>query len=179
MMRNLFFILLLAAPGCLPAQPANVAAMFSKHMAGAWVGTLTYTDYQDSTREVTMRVHNLISFSGNIATERFCYTEPGDIVEHCENNRDTVMLLPDGRFCYDGSDWKVAEQKQKGRSYRVVLERWGMDDEREAFIRKTITVTPTVLITKKEVQFKGRADFIIRNTYRYVRPVKEGEVPTW
>lgn len=169
-----------AALGLAAAPVASPATCLHAALAGNWIGTLRYRDYQDSTRFVTLPTlltGALAADSTSIVLD-FTYDDgPGKTVL----DRDLFDLDPAGQAVRWGSPkddakrsrYVVTDRSGSGAPatpLRLVLEMDSQDDNRPAHIRETLTVSASQLQILKEVRFSSSAPYLFRHEYRFMRP---------
>jgi hypothetical protein len=141
-----------------------------RQLAGNWIGNLTYTDYKDNRTQVTMRVRQDAAYSNNQLIVNVFYTEPESAREFAEDAPDTLYVAPGGAAVIEGAAKKTVTTVLRKKNFlQFVTEAYGMDDNKPALIRKTVTIGPALWIVKKEVRFKGSKAFLTRHIYTCVR----------
>jgi hypothetical protein len=151
----------------LEAQPLSLSDF--EFLEGQWQGELIYLDYRDDASRVTLPtfLRCELSKKGDALRLEYRYNEPdGSEVDGFELLR--VPGEPKTLF-FDGL-WTVTAVERDGDSrLRVVLEREGRDNDREARLRKTIERDRDALLLRKEVRYQGAAEFLVRNEYQLSR----------
>ncbi len=152
----------------LQSSAQKVTPTQLKAFEGSWVGTLTYLDYK-SNEPFTMPANTMFQQSKdnpNIFLRSIGYsTEP-----HA-NQKDSMIVSKDGTML---DDYKVVSTKKlKDGLLEIVTEKKDVDgnDNKQAIIKRTFTITLTTFIIKKEVKFEGENKWIVRHTYRFKKHV--------
>ncbi|HEX8557543.1 MAG TPA: hypothetical protein VF668_05550 [Pyrinomonadaceae bacterium] len=166
---NVLVNLLLAA-ACLaalapPPQAPRLAAEDLRRLTGArWEGTLTYTDY-GSGRRVSIR--STLTVTQSADDEAAWVFEYGYPDEPGANSKG-VARLGEGGTLFDGQK-VVGRTHDAGGALRVVTEKRGRDDGREALLRYTYTFGASSFSVRKEARPSGAAGFSERNVYSWTR----------
>jgi len=166
MKRRLLFTLfsmLLVMP--VFAQTQTVTPEDFRLLTGKrWMGTLVYRDYR-SNKEVSIPSHLTVTESkGDSLTWNFRYEYPD---EPKANSAEMVKLTKNGTSIND--EMVVAREKLDGGVLRVVTERRGKDNDRDALIRYTYLISPSSFSIKKEVRPADSTEFFERNRYTWQR----------
>ena len=83
-------------------------------------------------------------------------------------NGKQVVRLEEGGTLFDGE--KVVERSSlDGGALRIVTEKRGRDNDRDALFRYTYTLGESSFSIRKEVRPEGAAEFFERNTYSWRR----------
>ncbi|NNF57336.1 MAG: hypothetical protein HKN04_03760 [Rhodothermaceae bacterium] len=173
---SLFLPALLALLTCAPASSQNKAPSGYDDLNGDWVGTLTYTNYQDDASRVTLPLTATASVARDPSLDTdglrivVSFTEP----DGSSGGTRTTFLTPlsDGSdvFGYDGERWPLVQHLATDGLVQYVIERDDLDNNRLARIRHTITYQDGVLTDQKEVRYEGTDAFFERNLFRFTRP---------
>ena len=136
-----------------------------KRLEGAWQGSLTYLDYS-SGKPYTMPANVEIRRIGNTAEYSWKNIYPD---EPRANSADTVVISSDGRYVDD--EFVVSNEKLADGSWQIVTEARGRDgnDNKEALIRHTYRISKNNFKVRKDVQFAGEQNWIMRHEYAYTR----------
>ena len=134
-------------------------------ISGCWEGSLSYLDYT-SNKTFTMPADLVIKKIGHTRSFLLSNIYPN---EPKANSSDTIILSKDGK--------RINNETIRSRLHRpngdlvIVSELTGEDgnDRKEAIFRYTYTIGRETYIHRKEVQFKGQSDWIIRHEYKYSR----------
>jgi hypothetical protein len=136
-----------------------------KNLIGCWEGSLTYLDY--STNKPFSMPANIIvkdfKRSNTIICSLIYPKEPN------ANSADTIFISKDGRSLNNAA---VKTKRSLGEdSLEIVTEIAGIDgnDHKDATIRHTYILGKNNYSTKKEVQFVGQTQWIVRNEYKFNR----------
>jgi len=146
-------------------QAPRVGAEDLRRLTGArWTGTLAYLDY-GSNKKVSIRCNLTVTESpGERPSWVFEYEYPD---EPKANSKDTVTL-GDGGMTFDG-ERGVERTRLDDGTLRLVTQRSGKDNDRDALIRHTYLIGESGFSIKKEVRPEGAADFFERNRYSWKR----------
>ena len=130
---------------------------------GRWTGALVYRDYQ-SNKETSIPSHLTVTESkGENLTWIFVYEYPN---EPKANSTEKVKLTNDGTSI---NDERVVARESVAGGVRLVTERHGKDNNRDALIRYTYMIGDSSFSIKKEVQPEGSTSFFERNRYTWRR----------
>ena len=137
-------------------------------VSGNWTGSLTYLDYTSAELySMPADVHiarikktNLFSFSD-------IYPD-----EPQANSIDTINLSTDGKYIND--ELIVSRKKLPNGDIAIVTTETGTDgnDDKPATFRNTYTLSKTRLIKRKDVQFDGDSEYIMRHEHAYAKKTK-------
>ena len=156
-----------AASIVLAASAFGLGAVVSgsdlDRLVGArWSGALVYLDYK-SGKEVSIPAGLVVERAGS---ERWSFRYDYPDEPHA-NSSDEVEITSGGSVLAGATVTERAELD--GGAVRIVTERAGQDDNRDATIRTTITVGPAQLTIRKDVRLEGDDAFFMRNEYRFER----------
>jgi hypothetical protein len=165
------FRILLSAIYCFSAycsfafSDSTVTSKEFKNLIGCWKGSLTYLDY--STNKLFSMPANIIvkDFkSSNLIICSLIYPE-----EPRANALDTIFISKDGRLL-NNEAIKIKRSLNKD-SFTIVTEISGIDgnDNKAAILRHTYILGKNSYSVKKEVQFTGQTQWIVRNEYKFIR----------
>lgn len=139
-----------------------------QRVSGNWTGSLTYLDYTSGELySMPADVHiarikktNLFSFSDMYPDEPQA------------NSIDTLNLSTDGKYINDGLI--VSRKKLPNGDIEIVTTETGTDgnDDKPATFRTTYTLSKTRFIKRKDVQFEGDSEYIMRHEYAYTKKTK-------
>lgn len=128
------------------------------------MGTLVYLDYR-SNKEVSIPSNLTVTESeGDNLTWIFEYEYPK---EPKANSKANVILTKDGARIND--EVVVERQILDGGILRLVTERRGKDNDRDALFRYTYLIGESTFSIKKEVRPEGSTQFFERNRYSWKR----------
>ena len=147
------------------AQAPRVSAEDLRRLTGArWAGALVYLDYR-SGKEVSIRSRLTVTESNEGGPSWvFDYEYPD---EPKANGRKTWTLGAGGTTINDET---VVEKTRLGDgTLKVVTERRGKDDDRDALFRFTYLIAASRFSVRKEVRPEGAAEFFERNRYSWER----------
>ena len=161
--KSIFLSLLLFYTVSVFCQAPSVSASEFNKLAGCWEGQLTYLDYgtnkpfsMPANLQVT-RISNTKSFVlANIYPE-----------EPKANANDTIIISGDGS--YINKEKITSKQIDKDGTVRLTTELSGEDgnDQKQALFRFSYLLSPTGFTFRKEVQFTGNKEWILRHEYIY------------
>ncbi len=164
---------LLALSPTRAARPTR-AALYAA-MAGSWTGALEYKDYSNPKRRVTLPTKLAITLAPDSSAllMHYVYDDgPGKIVEDDDRfvANATVSTIAWGGLKSAAQQYVVSDAVGAATAGRIaiVLQGEGMDDNKPATIRETITLSADSLRILKETRFAG-SDFAFRHEYRMHR----------
>ena len=140
----------------------TVGAQDFSVIEGDWVGTLTYTDYGSGELTEIATRSTVTSVSDTNIEYTISYPD-----EPWENSRSTISLSEDGRLI-DGHVISDRVTDEEG-TLIVTTDHRGEDDNRQADIRQTYSISPTNFYIRKSVRFNANEAFLVRNIYEYER----------
>ena len=144
-----------ALSGLLPGQAPRVSADDLRGLTGArWTGTLTYLDYRSNRRVSIPSNLTVTRADGDETAWVFEYEYPD---EPKANGRQTLKVF-DGGTVFDGGA-VVERTSLDGGGFRLVAEKRGEDNDREALFHFTYTLDRSTFTIKKEVRPEGAAGF--------------------
>lgn len=164
-----FFLsaLLTAAFLFAPAAPATpkVKGDDFRPLTGArWVGTLTYLDYRSNKKVSIPSTLTVTQSAEDKRSWAFDYKYPD---EPKADEKETVKVSKDGRAINDET---VTERtKLAGGALKIVTEKKGRDNDRDAVFRYTYLLSAKSFSIKKEVRYEGAAEFFERNEFSWKR----------
>lgn len=131
--------------------------------SGNWKGTLTYLDYQ-SGKPYEMPANMQIGRIGRSSAFKFSHSYPN---EASANSIDTVSISNNGKV-FNSEEVKSVETLKSGE-LQIITEILGKDgnDDKPALMRHTYLIGGKTFLIKKEVQFVGTKEWILRHTYSY------------
>ena len=136
-----------------------------KTLIGYWEGSLTYLDYT-SNKPFSMPANILVKDfkNSNLIICSLIYPK-----EPNANSLDTMFISEDGRLL--NNDFVKIKSRYNNDSIKVVTEITGTDgnDNKGAIIRHTYILGKHSYSIKKEVQFVGQNQWILRNEYNLLR----------
>lgn len=146
-------------------KPAGLNKADLAMFCGSWKGSLTYLDYR-SGKPFTMPANTIISTipnSNHLLVEMIYPDEPK------ANGKDT-LLVNAGFTNFDGYTI-VSRKSLADESVEIITKHNGKDgnDNKNAIIRKTYTIGKNKFINRKDVQFEGTTEWIMRNEYSYTK----------
>jgi len=161
--------LLLFLPSLVQADEPAASVLGAS--TGAWEGELYYLDYQSGQRfGIPMRIDAELMPDGATLIRRLTFTDPGNLV-HAVNlstvDRDTGELVEayfrEGRGEMNRYEIVRTDFSDEA-NWELVYEQDGVDDDRPARIRHTITRDGISMTSSKEVRFlDDEGDFFLRN----------------
>jgi len=161
--------LLLIIPSLVQAD--KHAASVLEASTGAWEGELYYLDYQSGQRfGIPMRIDAELTPDGATLVRRLTFTDPGNLVHAVSLStidRDTGELVE--AYFREGKGetnrYEVVNTDFSGGAiWELVYEHDGIDGDRPARIRHTITRDGNSMTSSKEVRFLDEEDeFFLRN----------------
>lgn len=165
---NLFLSALLIATSFLTPAAAGAPKVTDKDLlplTGAqWTGTLTYLDYRSNKK---VSIPSTLTVTRSTEDKRswvFDYKYPD---EPKADGKETVTVSKDGRAI--NGETVTERTKLSGGTLRIVTEKKGRDNDRDAVFRYTYLVNAKSFSIKKEVRYEGAAEFFERNEYSWKR----------
>lgn len=160
-MKIILACLLLFSSFFAAAQKGGVTAEELKKLAGNWSGTLIYTDHSNDTSKTSIPTKlEIIDLKDSLGFS-YTYTEPGgNLVKKKGSLR---YFKEEDQLFIDGDTYYVSAVRRRGVRLTIIADREGADNNKEADIRKTITIGPSVLIIIKEVRYRGAKEYFVRN----------------
>jgi hypothetical protein len=131
-------------------------------LQGNWKGTLTYTDYQDDTKQVQLNTFNSFVMRQDGIDENTTYIEPNGIPVY---DQSFIKITKKGQVKWGNMLFTVSEKTENS----LVLITEHMDNNKEATIKETISHTGDQLSITKEVRYKGTAAFFKRNSSQFTK----------
>ncbi len=136
-----------------------------KNLVGCWKGSITYLDYT-SNKPFSMPANIIINDfkRSNTIICSFIYPE-----EPAANSRDTLHISNDGRSF--NNETITVKRKFNKDSIQLVTAINAVDgnDNKSAIIRHSYLLGRNTYSIKKEVQFAGETNWILRNEYKFTR----------
>ena len=147
-----------------PQAPRARAEDF-RGLAGArWTGTLVYLDYGRN-KEVSIPSNLTVTQSPeDPAAWVFEYEYP----DEPKANGKRAVTLGGGGATVDGGA-VVERTSLDGGALRIVAERRGKDNDRDALLRYTYLIGRSSFSIRKEVRPEGASEFFERNRYSWER----------
>ena len=153
-------LLTLAAPLAPKVADADL-----RLLTGAqWTGTLTYLDYRSNKK---VSIPSTLTVARSAEDRRswvFDYKYPD---EPKADGKETVTLSRDGRAINDETVTERA--KLPGGSLKIVTEKKGRDNDRDAVFRYTYLLSAKSFSIRKEVRYEGASEFFERNEFSWKR----------
>lgn len=136
-----------------------------QRLSGAqWSGTLTYLDYRTNKKVSILSDLSVTQLTKDKLSWVFDYRYPK---EPKANSRDTVVISGNGTII-DG-ETVIERTNLDGDTVRVVTEKSGTDNNKNALLRFTYLFSAGSFSVKKEVRYEGTNEFIERNQYSWKR----------
>ena len=166
-MNLLLSALLIASYFLTPAAPSapKVTGKDLRPLTGAqWIGTLTYLDYRSNKKVSIPSTLTVAQSAGDKRSWVFDYKYPD---EPKADGKETVTVSKDGRAINDEA--VTVRTKLPGGALKIVTEKKGQDNNREATFRYTYVISAKSFSIKKEVRYEGGAEFFERNQFSWTR----------
>ena len=132
-------------------------------LAGNWKGSLTYVDYQTSEKK-TLPV--LIKFSQSETSKN----EFSLMIEYPNephaSSTEILKLANEGRVIYGH---RLTKKEKSNGQLLLIAEAAGIDDNRNAQIRYTFTISSALFRIRKDVKFSGQEEWQLRNEFNLSR----------
>lgn len=146
-------------------QTARLTAEDLRRLTGAqWTGTLSYLDYRSNKKTTIQSSLKVTRVEGNESSWLFEYTYPAEP----KANGRRVVKLEEGGTVIDG-ETIVERTRLDGDAFKVVTEKRGKDNDRDALFRYTYTFGASSFSILKEVRPEGASEFFERNRYSWHR----------
>jgi hypothetical protein len=164
-MKVFVFALLAAFVSFVPQQSPGLSAEDLRRLSGArWTGTLTYLDYRSNKPVSIPSSLTVTQAAGDENAWVFEYEYPE---EPKANGRQTLKIEENGSVF--GGEKVVERTGLGGGGFRLVTEKRGRDNDKDALFRFTYTLDGSAFSVKKEVRPEGAAEFFERNRYSWKR----------
>lgn len=166
-MKLLFSALLMVSHLLTPAAAGapKVTDRDLRPLTGAqWAGTLTYLDYRSNKKVSIPSKLTVTRSAGDRRSWVFDYKYPD---EPKADGKETVTVSEDGRAI--NGEAVTERSKLAGGALRIVTEKKGRDNDREATFRYTYLISARSFSIKKEVRYEGGAEFFERNQFSWTR----------
>lgn len=160
-MKIILCCLFLSISVIAAAQRGGVTAGELKKLVGTWAGTLTYTDYSDDKTQSSLPAKLEIVDLKDSLGFNYTYTEPnGKLV----TDKSSLRFYAGGdKLGIDGETYFLSAVRRRGVRLTLIADKEGTDNNKEAEIRKTIIIGPSLLNIIKEVKYTGAKDYFVRN----------------
>jgi hypothetical protein len=134
-------------------------------LSGSWNGSLTYLDYS-SGKPYTMSADVEVKRINDSNEFEFINTYPK---EKSANSTQIISISQDGK--YIGKEEIVSRTELADGQIQIVTQKQGKDgnDNKEAVIKQTYTISKTAFSIRKDVLFSGDTKWIKRHEYAYLR----------
>ena len=150
---------------CFSFSDSTITSKDFKNLIGCWSGSLTYLDYSTN-KPFSMPANiNVKDFKKtNLIVCSLIYPK-----EPSANALDTIFISKDGRRL--NNEPLKNKRKLDKDNLEIVTEINGIDgnDNKAAVIRHTYILGSSIYSIKKEVQFVGQTQWILRNEYKFIR----------
>ena len=163
---QLLLALLIISSASLSSQSISETV---EQITGHWVGTLTYTDYQDDTTQTTLACKMSASWKKNKGKISIGFEEPNGKIYY---DKTIIKILSgDSRALFDGSQYDIEsfDIGDQTDHWTLVLNRNGKDNRKSALIRQSIVYEGDRISLIKEVQYQNTATSFVRNSYLFRR----------
>ena len=162
---TMILILHLNAAISQPGQRISPGVL--KNLVGCWNGSLTYLDYSNG-KPFSMPANMVVKDFGNDPRVIYSLMYPK---EPRANSTDTLVISEDGRML-NGKMISEIKNYTKDSIMIVTLENAVDGNDRQpALIRHSYLLGSGNYVMKKEVQFTGKSQWLVRSEYRFVRSV--------
>jgi hypothetical protein len=126
-------------------------------LPGQWTGNLIYTDYKDDSTLVKLKLNlSITATTGENFSLKSEYTEPnGEIVKDSSS-----LFINDSasEVTYDGEIYSILKVRRTGSQLIIVTTMDGKDNNQDAEIRHTFTISARQFIILKEVRYLDKAE---------------------
>lgn len=148
----------------VPLAPKIADADLLRLTGAQWTGTLTYLDYRSNKKVSIPSTLTVTRSAENKRAWVFDYKYPD---EPKADGKETITVSKDGRIINDETVTERA--KLPGGALRIVTEKKGRDNDRDAVFRYTYLLSAKSFSIKKEVRYEGAAEFFERNEFSWKR----------
>lgn len=163
-MKTLLSVLLLFVTLQAFSQKKNsVSSNDFKALVGQWKGSLTYLDYS-SNKPFSMPAEIKVENFEKTNAIRYFISYPE---EPKANEYDTLFISENGTML---NGEKITSKKiDNEKGLIIITESKGVDgnDDKPALFRHTYTISSKNYAMKKEVQFVGEKEWLLRNSYSF------------
>ena len=166
-MKILVCLLLVAytALGAVKLTPPQIKSDDLKRLTGAqWKGRLSYLDYRANKRIEIPSNLTVTQSPEDKSAWIFDYQYPD---EPKANNKSTLKIGKDGKTL--GEETVVERTELPDNTLRIVTNKNGIDNEKNAVFRYTYLLNERSFSIKKEVKYQGADEFFERNQYKWER----------
>ena len=130
---------------------------------GSWKGSLTYIDYS-SNKPFSMPANLMVKQGSNKQELVLMNNYPK---EPNANSSEKIKISKNGESI---NGYKIISKiKRSDGNLKITTEHKGKDNNKSALIRNIYILGIKHLIIRKEVQFKGSMNWIMRNEFSYTR----------
>ena len=133
---------------------------------GTWMGHLIYTDYSNDQTQVKLETNLVADWKKNSGLLVFEYIEPnGKVVR----GKQKIKLGKNSSQFYMDGEWRVIDFQKTEANWKLMLEKVGKDNNRDAVIQQELQVSAVDLTIVKSVKYAGTDQFFVRNRYEFKR----------
>ena len=165
---NIFIAVILIATsflGLVAAPAPKIKADDFQRLTGApWTGTLTYLDYGKNKKVSIPSTLVVTRAATDARTWVFDYQYPN---EPQADSKENVAIGKDGKTI--GDETVVERTTLADKTLKIVTQKRGTDNDRQALFRYTYLISAKIFSIKKEVRYEGAQEFFERNEYSWTR----------
>lgn len=171
-MKSFFFIVFFLSPLLSYCQVTISPNDLKPLLNAAWKGQLMYTDYTTGKETFIDAAINVTQSATDSLTWYFDYQYPK---EPNANSQSVIKISPNGQEL--NGEKVISKETLNNKTLQIVTETQGEDNDRNATIRHTYTISNLskiefggIFYIKKEVLHYVEKDFFVRNEYKFTIP---------
>ena len=152
------------------AQKKDATMQDFQGLPGKWTGSLTYTDYSDDKKQVTLPAKVEIVDEKDSVALISTYTEPnGKTV----SDKSRICIFDDGKqLFYEGYALDIISVRRTGDRLTITADRDGSDNKREAIVREILIIGPGIFNITQQIKYENTEKFFVRNTMQLRKTAK-------
>lgn len=173
-MKNLVTLVFLTISSMAFSQVSPSLNTHLQKLAGDWDGELEYLDYSDGKSLVKLATNIQAHYEKDRLVKNTNYVEPNGVIV-----KETGFFMAskdDKVWTDDDGTWKIVTSKSSQNDAVIVIEQKNTDNDKPAFIRKTLTLGANDFKLVKEVKYEGTKDYFVRHQYNMKRFQQEKAV---
>lgn len=156
---------------CLFVQVSYGQTTFDyiKDIEGQWKGTLTYTDFQDDTKQTTLNCTMKSEWKKKKGIISIAFEEPNGKIY---SDRMKIKSISKGeKIKFDGVVFNIQkfDFNPETQNWTLVIEAKGKDNRKPAIIKQTIVYEKEKLSISKEIKYLNSKSYFIRNKYYFAK----------
>lgn len=164
MRKSILILVLFSANLPVFAQSYEDKLVVVKLLEGHWKGDLNYLNFQDDKTRGTVDLEIQGVRSDNEVELKYTYYNNGEVVR--EGKDKVVADRNESKFDFNDV-WDLESFGETGGgTYKIVLVTKGKDNNKRAQMRKTISISDSRLIIKRDIKYlKQESDYFNRHIY--------------